>query len=267
METTLSTPRVRGRKPVSALGKLSIAALIVIGLDLIFLLAYLIGEVIPPLAVFAALSFVFAGLIALGFRWAPVLAVLISALLVAMNFEPMLAAVMSPTVSFPMFVLGATMLPAAIVGIIAGIAATVQNYRFAPEARRAPRGFAFAVTALVAIVAGGLIVAAMPVQGMATGISPETLDSLPVVSAANFEFGQKELRVKVGETVAYKLTNADKEAHYLDIDELNVHAPIPAGKTGLAVFKATTPGTYLFYCHPHADKASGEGMVGKLIIE
>ena len=267
METMLAAPRAVSRKPVSALSKLVMATSIVVGFDLVYLMVALIGEMIPPLAAFAALSFVFAGLIALGFRWAPIPAALVSGLLLAMDFGPILSAFMNPTVSLPAFILAATLLPAGIVGIVAGIAATIQNYRFAPEARRAPRGLAYGITALVAVVLGGIAVAAMPTQGTATGVSPETLASLPVVSTANFEFGQKELRVKAGETVAYNLTNTDGEAHYFEIDELNVHAPMPAGKTGLALFKATTPGTYTFYCSPHVNLETGEGMIGKLIVE
>jgi plastocyanin len=29
----------------------------------------------------------------------------------------------------------------------------------------------------------------------------------------------------------------------------------------------TQPGTYTFYCQPHADKAAYTGMVGALIVE
>jgi len=267
METTLAAPRARSRKPVSALGKLTSAALVVIALDMVYLQAALIGMLIPPLAVFVALGLIFAGLVALGYRWAPVLGVLLSVLMLAMNGVPIVHAVMTPTVSFPMFVLGITMLPATIVGVIAGIAATVQNYRYAPEARRTPRGFSYVLTALLAVIGGALLVAAMPATGTAAGIDPATLNGLPVVSTKNFEFEQKEIRAKVGETVALKLTNSDAEAHFLDIDELNVHAPMPAGKESLALFKPTQPGTYTFYCMPHYDKASGEGMKGTLIVE
>ena len=55
--------------------------------------------------------------------------------------------------------------------------------------------------------------------------------------------------------------------HYLDIDEINVHTPMPSGKSGVAIFKPTRAGTFTFYCHPHADKAAGTGMVGRLIVE
>ena len=229
METTIVAARARGRKPVSALGKVSMATLVVIALDLIYLQVAMIGMMIPPLVVFVVLSLIFAGVIALGFRWAPILAVLVSAAMLALNGEPIVTGALNPTTSFAAFLISATMLPATAIGILGGIAATIQNYRFAPEARRAPRGLAYGLTALVAVVAGALLVAALPTKGIAAGISPEMLDSLPVVSTKNFEFEQKEIKAKVGETVALKLTNVDGEAHYLDIDELGVHAPMPAG--------------------------------------
>ncbi len=123
------------------------------------------------------------------------------------------------------------------------------------------------MTALLVVIGSALLVAAIPTTGTAAGIDPATLNGLPIVSTKNFEFEQKEIRAKVDETVALKLTNSDAEGHFLDIDELNVHPPLPAGKESLALFKPTQPGTYTFYCMPHYDKASGEGMKGTLIVE
>jgi plastocyanin len=115
-------------------------------------------------------------------------------------------------------------------------------------------------------VLGAILVAAIPQQSTAVGITPETLAGLPALKTKDFAFSQKQLQAKVGETIAYRLENGDGATHYFEIDELNVHAPIPAGKTGLAMFKVTKPGTYTFYCGPHSDKAKTEGMVGKLTI-
>jgi len=67
--------------------------------------------------------------------------------------------------------------------------------------------------------------------------------------------------------VALRLDNADDATHYLDIDEFNVHVIMPAEKSNLAIFTPTQPGTYTFYCRPHADKAARTGMVGTLIVE
>ncbi len=42
---------------------------------------------------------------------------------------------------------------------------------------------------------------------------------------------------------------------------------MPPGETGVALFRADKPGTYTFYCAPHYDKKTGEGMKGTLIVE
>lgn len=42
---------------------------------------------------------------------------------------------------------------------------------------------------------------------------------------------------------------------------------MPGNSDSLALFKADTPGTYIFYCAPHYNKASGSGMHGTLIVE
>jgi heme/copper-type cytochrome/quinol oxidase subunit 2 len=55
-------------------------------------------------------------------------------------------------------------------------------------------------------------------------------------------FDQQNITAKVGETVVLRLDNADTTTHYLDIDEFNVHALIPPGKSNVALFKPTQPG-------------------------
>ena len=73
--------------------------------------------------------------------------------------------------------------------------------------------------------------------------------------------------MKAGETVALRLENGDSEGHSFDIDQFGVHAAISPGAASLALFKPTQPGTYTFYCAPHYDKATGQGMQGTLIVE
>lgn len=92
---------------------------------------------------------------------------------------------------------------------------------------------------------------------------------MPTVKTEGFAFDQKEIRVKAGETVALKLSNEDTTAHSFDIDELDVHAPMPSDQIGLALFRPTEPGTYTFYCAipGHADVEKGTGMIGTLIVE
>lgn len=154
------------------------------------------------------------------------------------------------------------LLAIATVGIVAGIGATVQNYRSAE--RRTPRALPFALTALAALCLGALLVAAIPQGGANAGVSDAALAGLPALTTINSAFSQLEIHAKVGEMVALRLENGDGEAHSFDIDELNVHAAMPAGQRGLALFKSTQPGIYTFYCGIPAHR---DFMIGKLIVE
>ena len=116
----------------------------------------------------------------------------------------------------------------------------------------------------MALCIGAILVALIPQQGAAAGVSTETLTGLPALKTSNMKFDQAEIRAKVGETLALRLDNADSIPHSFDIDALNVHAPMPVGKPGLALFKASTAGSYTFYCGMPGHRESG--MVGTLIV-
>ena len=107
-----------------------------------------------------------------------------------------------------------------------------------------------------------------------TGLTPllDALASLTAQVAA--QAGARTLTIGVGPTFATRwliprlaLANSEAAAHSFDVDELNVHVPMPGDSDSLALFIAPTPGTYTFYCAPHYDKATGSGMRGTLIVE
>jgi len=130
------------RKPVAALSKLTAGALA--GVALVALMSLLIGEFIPLVAVIAGLALLFAGMIMVGWRWAPILATVLSSAVLAMFGSIMVYDLAHPEelTFFAVMLVTLTMLLAAIIG---GVAATVQNYRHAAADRRAPRGLALAV--------------------------------------------------------------------------------------------------------------------------
>ncbi len=66
---------------------------------------------------------------------------------------------------------------------------------------------------------------------------------------------------------ALRLENRAAVGHSFDLDELDVHVPMPSESKRLALFSADEPGTYTFYCALHYNKVSGEGMHGTLIVE
>jgi plastocyanin len=219
------------------------------------------------MAVFVAAILVGAGLTAAGFRWAPAFGALLSVALLALFGPPMLEIISRPAVQGVMFPIMAVMLAALVAAVGCGIAASVQSYRACAGQQALPRGVAAALVLVAGLIAGASAVALAPQEGTTVGVSAETMAALPALGTSGWEFDQRELHVKAGQVVMLRLSNADPEAHYLDIDELDVHAPIAPGKTSMAVFTAPATGTYTFYCHPHADKANGEGMVGTLIVE
>jgi plastocyanin len=265
MDITVPEIKARTRRPLAALGKLTIAALVGIALAVIYVLAAVFGGIDPMGLTFSGLPLIAAGVMLAGWRWTPALGSLVGLLLLAM-IGPMAPMVLSDPGSGT-FAPVLIVLVLSAVAVVLGISATVQNYRRAAADRRAPRWLAAALAGVAGLVVGAVVIGMVPRPDATTGISPDVLGQLPALAAKNFEFDQAEIRVKAGETVALRLENGDSEGHFFDVDELNVHAPIPAGKQGLALFKPTTPGTYTFYCTPHYSKETGKGMMGTLIVE
>jgi plastocyanin len=232
-------------------------------------MAAVFKELAPPMVVFAIVGLAAAGAVLAGWRWAPALssvyALLLGALLVAPAASEIAHALGQP--SDGMYPLLVIFFPTMGITIVSGIAATVQNYRQGAFERTTPRWLTPGVATMAGIAAGALVIGAFPRPSAADSVSAEVLASLPAVRAQTFQFQQTELRVKAGETVAFRLENGDVAGHYFEIDELGVHAPIPAGQSSFTLFKPSQPGTYTFYCAPHYDKASGQGMKGTLIVE
>ncbi|HEY3230215.1 MAG TPA: cupredoxin domain-containing protein [Roseiflexaceae bacterium] len=264
METSIAVTRTRNRLPLAALGKLSVAGLVGLALALIYLQAAMIGTLVPPLAVFTVISLVVTGVVMVGWRWAPLLGALWSILMVVGNTDNIVYSLTHPA-EFRSFVFVVFLLAMALIGVSAGIAATVQNYRGGQ--RLAPSSLPVALATLVGVAAGAILVAAVAGSSENAGVSSAALAKLPALKTANFAFDQAEIRVKAGETVALRLENSDTVRHRFDVDEFGVHAPIPSGQSSLALFKPEAPGTYTFYCAPHYDKATGEGMKGTLIVD
>lgn len=263
METTVPAVAARQRafRP-SALALIVAGATAGIGLVLIAVMLILSLGFDPGFSGIAAVCLVIALVIAAGWRWTPVLA-----LLPGIALPAMLAPVLLTSVGSPLFLSGLLLLAFGTIAVVGGIGATVQNYLRPVGARPLPRWAPLLIALLLGAVGGAEALARSPQPAPAAGVSAEMLATLPVLTGQAFEFSQAEIRVRAGETVALRLENTDPEYHQFDIDELGVHAPMPVGQTGVALFRPTEPGVYTFYCAPHYDKASGEGMKGTLIVE
>ncbi len=85
------------------------------------------------------------------------------------------------------------------------------------------------------------------------------------IKTEGLRFTEAEVVVRVGQPVTLHVVNQDGYAHAFDIDEFDIHAPLPANATFDAVFTPVEPGRYRFYCGSPGHAAAG--MVGVLIVE
>jgi len=286
---TPTATRPASRQPLSALSKwtvVSLAAMVVllIWLELVLEVSARACSarqlpVCPPVALILGLpALVVAVLIvATRRRWAPLLGVLYWILLIAANMRHLASDEwriphdLAHPEYFDTFAFTVVMLAVAVVGIVSGVSATIQNYR-APTAaemddarRQTPRWFPALLAALAGLALGAIVVAAIPRAAVGGGMSDSELATLPALSAVRTGFDRGELRVKAGEVVALRLENRDTVVHSFNLDELNLHVLMRPGKPGLALFKTGTPGTYTFYSDVGDDRWMG--MVGTLIVE
>src|SRR5262245_60145575 len=121
-------PRAIARAPLSALTIVTIAALIGIALALVYVQAIMVGRFELDLTIFAAIMLTVAGVNLLGWRWTPLLGTLMSSLVVAANTGPIVYDLTHPE-GFHAFAYMVVAVALALVGTIAGIGATAQNYR------------------------------------------------------------------------------------------------------------------------------------------
>jgi len=90
-------------------------------------------------------------------------------------------------------------------------------------------------------------------------------DGKLTIKTAGMRFVKDEVHVKAGQPVTLRVINRDDYAHAFDLDEFDIHTPLPAGATFDASFTPTEPGRYRFYCSSLGHEAAG--MVGVLVVE
>jgi plastocyanin len=239
------------RPPVAAIGKLTMAALL--GLPLLISSDLVVHGLTMTGLLFTGIALVLAGtvsgLIATGWRWAPLLGAALYALMLLTSVPVILAALSHPSDTY-LFAFNVIFLALTAVGMGAGIGATVQNYRRAAN-RPAPRWLAAGLAGLAGVVLGAILVAALAGAGTDTGVSSQALATLPSFTAQNSQFAPATLNAHIGQPVALRLDNRDGTPHTFTIHELNVDVSMPAGKSALALFTATKAGVYSITCDFH----------------
>lgn len=261
----IAHPAQKTRRSLAGLGILTIAALLGTAVLLGIILFRLASEFDPLLIIIPAIPLIVAGVVAIGWRWAPILGAFAFGLLLLLLVGGVGGEVVYTLTHAggPIVPLVLLLIPLLAVGFAASVGATVQNYCSAE--RRFPRWVPGTLLLVAGLSVGAAAVSSIPQRGDVSGVSAETLAALPAITLKAFDGGT--IRVKSGETAAFRLENTDPVAHAFVVDELGVNAPLHAGRNSLALFKPMQPGTYRFYCTPHYNKVTGEGMHGTLIVE
>lgn len=261
MDMTAIHPIARGRTRLSALTRLTMAALTGLAGMLVYSQAMLLGGFDVTQTILAMVLLGVVGLMATGWRWVPLVGALLSVLLVSANGDVVIHDLMHPE-ALHVFVVLLSIVAIALIATVAGISATVQNYRSGE--RRTPRLMVPALVALAALCLGAFLVGALPREAV-VGVNPRILAGLPPLTTPGFSFEQTELTAKANTITALRFDNTHGVPHSFDVDELNVHIPVGPNAESLILFTPTTPGTYTFYCGIAGHRELG--MEGTLIVE
>ena len=253
------------RAPLAAFGRVTVAALLGGGVAS-GLLALIIGfpDNIALLIVTASLL-VCAGLVATGWRWIPLLAALMSGvMLFQISRQPFVNFHLTHPQSggFAAFVFDVLIIGFLVVLLGASIGAVVQNYR-QPE-RQTPRWLSSALTGMAGIVIGAILIGAISPSAAAPTISATT--SEPTVHMGSSSFLQSSVTVPKGSKLL--LVDNGSFFHLLANGTWQNGTPKPADEAGapainnvqvtggtIEIGPFNTAGTYHIYCtvHPGMD--------------
>jgi len=262
LSTQAHRPKRHMRGP---LGRLTLIAFLgyVLLYFVYFVFALLVlGIVFPPALLFAGFLLPFAGLLATRWRFAPLPAALVSLLTATfLLLQPHDLYVLTHVQ--PEFIVFVPMIALGLVAGVAGVWATVVNYRGGDEERRSPRFLGSFLTGLAGLVVGMIVVAllvgAMPQTGAAS-IGP---NGEPAVHMTPTTFAPSVALVPTGSSLLIMAESSAK--HILDYGRWDAHGtPHPLVEIGapplhdmvmtggsMELGPFTTPGVYHIYCTIH----------------
>jgi plastocyanin len=255
---------VLSRQPLTALGKLTVAALIGETLAFAILLLTILlatGSIILPLLIVAVVLLVVASIVATGVRWTPLLGALVGlgTMIGGIFTQQYFVYHLTHPAEVGPFLLSLLVCAFAIVAICTGIGATVQNYR--DTARQAPRWLPIPLAALGGFVLGALLVALL-VQATPAVSSKASVNGEAAVHMGVSNFAQSSVTVSKGS----KLTLIDDGSfpHILRNGVWENNTPYPTTEAGapsvqnvqvngnsIEIGPFNTAGTFHIYCTIH----------------
>jgi uncharacterized cupredoxin-like copper-binding protein len=261
--SSASAGAAREQPSLAPLARLTLAALVALAALGVWLQVLIFQAAFPPIGIIMTIgSLAISGLLTRRWRWVPGLAAAWCGLLAAGNATAIARDLGNPD-DLGNFLFNVVAVPVLVSGLVGGIAATVQNYRRPPAERRSPRWLPSAAVGVAGLMLGAVLVALLP-RPTTADVTPETLARLPGVTARGMAFDRGDIHIKSGQPAVLRLANADAIEHSFDIDELDVHTYLPAGKTRLALFTPSAASTYTFYC---AIAGHRDQMRGTLVVD
>jgi plastocyanin len=203
MKTPMDVTRTPARTRLSALGKLTVAA--VLGLPLLLSTGLVVQGLNVTNLLITGIALILAAIItaiivATRWRWSPLLGALVYAAILAASISIIPYALSHPTETY-MFALTVVLLALSVIALGAGIGATVQNYRNVEQERRAPRRLGMSLSGLAGIVVGMLIVSLIVAANPQASTASTNPNGEPVVHMAPDHFVQNVVLVPKGETL------------------------------------------------------------------
>jgi len=203
----------------------------------------IIGEIIPPLIVFALLYGTAVWLTRRGGRAGTIMLAVLSLLFIVSNAPFTLPALAVPASTVD-FVMSGLLMVLALSNLIAAIAALRKS---STGARAGLVGQGTVALILLVVVAA--------VIGRVTYDSPPAQTGDIEIAAQDFEFSTDAIEADGGEVSVF-IDNKDSALHTFTVEELDVDVAIPGGATARVTFDATA-GSYEFICTPHESDMKG----------
>ena len=283
MQVSSTRSRFFSHRLLSTQSKSTIAGLL--GVAVFGVLIWLFIRAVPFFLIIIALMFMCAVFISLGIRWMPFVSSVLCAISLYFMLIPTPFAFAHfvypkgtgdhPWLSFGMFVIVAGIVWCMITAIWTGISAGIQNYR-QREQQTTPRWFPFALTGMVGLFLGALLIAAIgqPASVIATSSAVTTTSSHAIATSGVDEnvlvhmgmtnFGQATVTIQKGQKL--ELVNDGSYYHSISTGrwvsgqpELQHTAHEPnvsnlvidgAGKS-MEIGPFTTAGVYHLLCTVH----------------
>jgi hypothetical protein len=251
------------------MGWLTAGSLVGIGIGF-WLLMLMIGVTVVAIAIIAVASLVIAGLLVTGVRWTPALGAVFGAGVWIGGLSSQqysLYHLTHPQEGGP-FIVSVLIYVLALVAIVAGIVATMQNYR--SGARHTPRWISAFLGVMAGFVVGATVVSLLVTSGNTLAAQAST--ELGTVHMGIASFSQPTVTIAKGSML--KLVDDGGFMHIIANGTWNGTTPKSASELGAPVVKDiqvnggsitigpfNTAGTFSLYCTVH------QGMTLKVIVQ